>query len=279
MIMYLKGIITFFLVTIFVNGTVFAHESGSPYVKINSDYALGNPILSVAEPTEFVVGADVASSSGYLVGQSITFTIDEEFFPNPYAQAQNSVGIPIPNAPGVPQPMFRWDFQDGSPPVEGKSVRHTFTQSGTYIVELAAKFVGKTDDFSVINTVQIDVYPTRNYEPQKPKIIVNGKTIVDPQRDTAPIKPVAPVSFEATTTSSNMKYHWDFGDGNGAEGQSVTHRYARDEFFPIVVLRTTDEHNISVDTYALLDMPFEKPNILMSFWYKINDFFVVLFSR
>lgn len=249
-----------------------AHGSGPPYVKINNDYALTSPILNLAAPTAFEVGMDVASVSGYLVGQTIVFEIDEQFFPNPYAQAQNPFGLPVVNAPGVPEPIFRWDFKDGSGSIEGKNVSYAFIKPGTYIVELAAKFIGKTNDFAVVDTIQMDVFPAGEYVIPKPKITVDGKRIEDPQRDTAPIKPVKPVAFDAIVEGEIASFHWDFGDGEGTEGKTTTHRYKRDEYFPVVVLRVTDAYGIKVDTYALLDMPFEKPNFFLRIWYAITDF-------
>lgn len=257
-----------------------AHGSGPPYVLVNDDYAVTNPVLNIAQPTAFTVGADVASVSGYLVNTEVTFAIDEQFFPNPYVQAQSPFGMPVANVSDIPKPIFRWDFKDGSPKHEGSTLSHVFTKPGTYMVELEAKFVGKTDEFAMVNTIQMDVFPSKAYIKPMPRIAVDGVTIEDPDRDTAPIKPMQPVVFDVIDTGSGSRtYQWDFGDGKGASEKTVTHRYGRDEYFPVAVLRMTDEHQIISDTYVLLDMPFERPNSMLKLWYTISDFFMGLFYR
>lgn len=262
----------------FVGAPASAHGGGPPYVLVNDQYADTNPVLTIAQPTEFAVGADVASSSGYPVNTEVTFAIDEQFFPNPYVQAQSPFGLPVANVPDIPQPVFRWDFKDGSPKSEGSTRTHVFTKPGTYLVELEAKFPGKTDAFAIVNTIQMDVLPSQTYTKPTPRIVVDGVTIEDPDRDTAPIKPMQPVMFDVTDTGSgNRTYQWDFGDGKGANEKSVTHRYSRDEYFPVAVLRMTDEHDIISDTYVLLDMPFERSNSMLKLWYMISDFFMGLF--
>ncbi len=257
-----------------------AHGSGPPYVKINGDYALSNPILNIAQPTKFTVGADVASASGYLIGKPIAFSIDEQFFPNPYLQAQNPFGLPVTNAPDVPKALFRWDFKDGSALTEGTSVTHIFTKPGTYVVDLQVKFAGKTEEYSTVNTIQMDVLPTQSYTRPQARIRVNDTTIENQERDTADIKPAVPVSFDASNSvGSVVKYEWDFGDGKGSQEKVTTHRYSRDEYFPVAVLRVTDENNIAADTYALLNMPFERPNIILKIWYAISDFVTGIFTK
>lgn len=265
---------------LFPAAPVRAHGSGPPYVKVNGEYALSNPILNIAQPAFFKVGADVASTSGYLVGKPVSFAVDEQFFPNPYRQAGSPFGLPVTNAPDVPQAQFRWDFQDGSPAVEGANVAHVFTKSGTYLVELSAKFEGKTQDYTIVNTIQVDILPTASYVRPSARIRVDGMDIGDPERDTADIKPMVPVSFDASSSEGEIvTYQWDFGDGKGGDKKTITHRYARDEYFPVAILRTTDRNGISTDTYALLNIPFEKPNAILRIWYAISDFVTGLFRR
>jgi PKD repeat protein len=250
-----------------------AHGSGPPYVVVNGTYILGNPLLNVTLPVEFQVGADLATESSYLVGQPITFDVDERYFPSPFAQAQNPFGLPVQNSGEIPKPSFRWDFQDGSSPKEGKTVTHVFGKPGTYIVDLAAKYEGKTQDFASVDTIQLSVYPNSSYKPVTPIIMVDGVGIENPLRDTVSIKPATPISFDVSVTHDSIKeYIWDFGDEKGARGKNVKHRYARDGYFPVVAVRVIDEHNIFVDAYALLDMPFERPNIFLRLWYMVSDF-------
>jgi hypothetical protein len=239
---------------------------------MNGEYILGNPLLNVAQPTTFAVGADLATSSAYLVGKPISFDIDERYFPSPYAQAQNPFGLPIEGVGDIPRPSFRWDFKDGSLPQEGKNVSHVFTKPGTYIVDIAAKFEGKSQDFTSVNTVQLSVMPNAQYEFATPKISVDGMVIEDKLRDAASIRPAKPVVFEVKQEDESIQeYLWDFGDEKGAKGQTVKHRFARDSYFPVTVLRAVDKYGIFTDTYVLLNMPFERPNIFVRIWYFITD--------
>ncbi len=242
-----------------------AHGTGPPYVQINDEYALGNPILNIAPPTKFSVGLDVATSSGYLVGQPITFTIDEQFFPNPY-------GAPATDGSGV-SPQFQWNFADGTDKVEGKKIVHVFAKPGTYIVQLAVKFPGNTEEFVQVDTIQMSILPSKDYQIPTAQIRVNGKHVNEPLRDVTEIQPVTSITFDGSgSTGNGINYQWDFGDNKGANKSIVMHRYGRDEYFPVVVLRVTDENHIMVDTYALLDMPVQSSNPFLSLFYSISDF-------
>ncbi len=277
-ILYASVVLTAF--RLMAGMSVQAHGTGPPYIKIDGQYALSNPILNIAQPTTFTVSADVASSSGYLVGKPITFVVDEQFFPNPYLQAGNAFGLPVANVSDAPKPQFRWDFKDGSQTVDGGSVSHVFAKPGTYVIELLAKFEGKTPDFDLVNTIQLDILPDAQYQRPKPVITVNGRVIADKERDAVDIKPMTPVAFDAAKSQGEITvYQWDFGDGKGSTDKETKHRYARDEYFPVAILRVIDSNNIMVDTYALLNMPFEKSNVFLKIWYSILDFFSGLFYR
>lgn len=252
---------------------IYAHAGGPPYVRLNGIFAQTNPLLNTSAPVTFPVGSDVASSAGYLAGTPVVFEIDTKFFPNPYAQAQSQFGLPVVNQAPVSEPIFQWDFKDGTSKEEGTPVTHVYTKPGTYIIDVAAKFPGKTTEFASVNTVELTVYPELEYRLPKAVITVNGKKIEDPLRDTVSVKPMKQVSFDASGSTGNIvKYQWDFGDQKGTEGKTVRHRYGRDEFFPTVTLRVTDGNNITHDTYALVDLPFLKLNPVASVYFGIVDF-------
>jgi hypothetical protein len=278
-------LLLFFAALLIVAGSgfpekVFAHVGGPPYVKINGQYAQTNPILNTTQPTAFQIGSDVASSSGLVVGTPVLFDVDEQFFPNPYAQAQNPFGIPVTNQAPAESPKFRWDFKDGSQTGDGNHITHEYTKPGTFNVVLSALFPGKTTDYAPVDTISLIVAPSKEYILPRAVITVNGQRVDDPLRDTLSIKPMVSVKFDASASTGNpVKYQWDFGDEKGSDKKMTTHRYGRDEYFPTVVLRVTDEHNISVDTYALLDLPFEKANPVVSLYYKIVDFISGLFRK
>lgn len=257
----------------FLAPSVSAHTGGPPYVKVNGLYAQTNPILNTTAPVALNVGLDVASNSGIIAGTPVLFEIDEQFFPNPYAQAQDPFGMPVVGQLPTQKPNFRWDFKDGSEKQEGNHIQHIFTKSGTYIVELDAKFPGKTQDFAQVDTIQVIVIPSKDYQLPRPVIKINSQKVEDPSRDVITVKPAISITFDGSDSVGRIEqYQWDFGDEKGSDTKIATHRYSRDEYFPTVVLRVTDSNNVSVDTYALLDLPFQQSNPIMNLYYKIADF-------
>jgi len=128
-----------------------------------------------------------------------------------------------------------------------------------------------------VNSVQIDVVPTKEYIKPKAIITVDGTKIGDPSRETVPIKPAVPVSFDGSaSTGKNLTYQWDFGDEKGNKQASAKYLYGRNDYFPVAVLRVTDELGLSNDTYALLDLPFPGGNPIQQIWFAIRDFFARL---
>jgi hypothetical protein len=125
----------------------------------------------------------------------------------------------------------------------------------------------------------MNVYPDDQYVLVTPTIIVNGHKVKDEIRDIVSIQPAAPITFEVEGSTEGSTYQWDFGDDTSAEGVHVTHRYSREEYFPVVTLRVIDKHNIFVDTYAMLDMPFQKNNLVIKVWYMVYDFVRGLFYK
>jgi hypothetical protein len=251
----LSALIVSFL---YIPSLVRAHGSSVPYVKINDTYVFENPIKEAAVSKSFLVGSDIATSSGYLVNEPVVFAIDEQLFPNPY---------------GTSSSVFQWNFADGTEKVEGQRVIHTFTKPGTYIVELAAAFPGKTQDFSEVDTIQLSILPSKDYALPVAKIKINGKRIGDKQFDITTIQPMTRITFDASeSTGSGMKYIWDFGDDTEITKQIVVHRYHRDDYLPIAVLRVTDANNIMTDTYAQMDIPIQSTNPILSLYYFISDF-------
>lgn len=253
-----------------------AHGSGPPYVILNGQYITTNPITNLATPTQFTVGAD-STPSAYLVNQPLTFEIDEQFFPNPY---RTSPIFLDPKPEEILKVVYRWDFKDGTTKEDGQKVTHTYTKPGTYIIDLSVAYPEKNPDFASVNTIQIDIVPNQEYVRPAAKIKVNGRLIENPDRDTAEIKPAIPVELDGSeSTGKIVKYLWDFGDDKGSEEKATKHRFSRDSFFPVTVLRVTDENNLINDTQVLLDLPYTGGNPILNIWHTIQDFFVAIFYR
>jgi len=258
-----------------------AHGKGPPYVKLNGQYLTTNPIvnamgLGFAPTGSITLGSD-STSSAYLINQELTFEIDETYFPNPYQQFNP---FSKPSDQKSMQVIYQWDFADGSKPVEGQTVTHTYTKAGTFVIDLKVKYPEKSPDFTPANTMQLDIVPSADYQRPVAKIKINDKLVEDAMRDTVTIKPALPIPFDASlSTGKLVKYQWDFGDEKSGIGKTIKHRYSRDTYFPVPVLRVTDENNLVSDAYVLLDLPFGGGNPIQKIWYAIADFFTSIFYR
>lgn len=258
-----------------------AHGKGPPFVKLNGEYLTTNPIvnamgLGFAPSGSIIMGSD-STSSAFLVNQQLTFEIDEQFFPNPYQQF-NPFGQQKDQQPM--QVVYQWSFADGSQPVEGQTVTHAYGKQGTYIIDLKVKYPEKNPEFISVNTVQLDIVSTSDYKRPIAKMQINNKFIEDPMRDTVEIQPAKPVAFDGSTSVGKIvKYQWDFGDEKSSDKKIVKHRYSRDSYFPVPVLRVTDENGLVNDTYVMVNLPFGGVNPIQKIWYTIYDFVTGLFFR
>ena len=105
-----------------------------------------------------------------------------------------------------------WDFGDGSS-AQGVNARHRFREPGRYEVQLAV-----LDDTDLPNNVATDT------------LIVEVNAPPEPVIDTPVVACVEdPVRFDATGSSDPNgpleRFSWSFGDGAGADGPQVEHRY------------------------------------------------------
>lgn len=269
-----------FLSIFLIHTPVSGHGSGPPYVKINGQYANTNPITNYIVPTAFTIGADLASPSGFLVSTPITFEIDEQYFPNPYKYVPGPLGTNVPNTETV-TPQFQWDYGDGSQLEEGKKLTHSYQKPGTFIVNILVKFPGKTEDYSSVNSVQLNIVPTKDYQLPVAKIFFNGDEILNPARDIKEIKPGSKVTFDGSpSTGTIVKYEWDFGDGGKSEDKSAEHSYNRDEYYPVFpILRVTDDHGLTNESFVFVDTPIEKHSFFQKFIDSIRDFFSGILGR
>jgi PKD repeat protein len=59
-------------------------------------------------------------------------------------------------------------------------------------------------------------------------------------KDSLQCQPV-PFEFSATNTENVVRYEWDWGDGSKGTGKNATHLYARDGFYDVNLVVTTDK--------------------------------------
>jgi hypothetical protein len=258
-----------------------AHGQGPPYAKLNGQYITSNPVVSAgglgfAPISSFNIGSD-STTAAYLINEELAFEIDEQYFPNPYTQANPFVQSSDQKPMAV---VYRWDFGDGMQTMDGRAVTHIYKKPGTYIISQSVQYPEKNKEFTPINTIQLDIVPSKDYKRPVAKITVNGKQIKNSDQDTVSVKPAELVTFDASNSEGRIvTYQWDFGDEKNDVGKNVKHRYDRDSLYPVAVARVTDNLGISNDTYVLIDLPFSGDNPIQKIWFAISDFFTSLFNK
>ena len=103
-----------------------------------------------------------------------------------------------------------WYFGDGSEPIQGESVQHTYTNAGTYNVSVLLMTMHGCQFTRVYNN-RVKVFETPNAEIDFDYNICLGSEQI------------------FTSEASDAWHEWDFGDGTLAEGSSghITHQYAQ----------------------------------------------------
>jgi PKD repeat protein/regulation of enolase protein 1 (concanavalin A-like superfamily) len=109
---------------------------------------------------------------------------------------------------------YLWAFGDGDTSSQEGSIRHVYRQGGTYTAKLTVSDGTLSDSATVSITVG---NPPANQAP-------TVQIAADPINGSAPLD----VRFTASGRDPEggpLMYTWDFGDGAGGAGRSVTHRY------------------------------------------------------
>ncbi|MBI3286364.1 MAG: PKD domain-containing protein [Burkholderiales bacterium] len=108
---------------------------------------------------------------------------------------------------------YIWDFGDGSAAASGASVKHTYSNYGIYTVKvLASNDLG----ISAQNSRELNIDAANPSTP-----VLNASQVATYVGKT--------VNFSGTASDPAnlpLTYNWEFGDGAGASGASVSHAYA-----------------------------------------------------
>jgi PKD repeat protein len=123
---------------------------------------------------------------------------------------------------------YAWDFGDGASSIQ-QSPSHVYSSQGTYTATLTV-----TDNQGATGSKSIQITVLAPNQP--PNVTA----------DAAPTKgsPPLAVSFTGSATDSDgtiASYHWDFGDGTGADQPNTSHTYSAEGTYTATLTATDDD--------------------------------------
>jgi large repetitive protein len=149
---------------------------------------------------------------------------------------------------------YTWNFGDGSTPVIGQNVSHTFVDNGSYNVALTV-----TDNDGAATT-KTEIVKVDNVLPSI--VSINKPTQINEGQN---------VEFSAIATDvgsiDTLTYNWDFGDGSAPSiGQNINHTFIDNGIYNVVLTVTdkdggvtTEAIKIKVDNLAPTIVSITKP--------------------
>jgi PKD repeat protein len=114
---------------------------------------------------------------------------------------------------------YNWDFGDGET-ATGDAVTHVFSNPGTYTVALTVNDGRNATCSSITGTLTARL---------------NRKPVANASKDIVACAGSTVIFDGSLSQGDDLKYAWDFGDGETAEGSSVTHTYAKGGHYKAVL--------------------------------------------
>lgn len=229
----IKGVLfAFFILTTYyllLTASVSAHMIGQPpFFKVDGKFSPYYPVPTTSLQ-DFPLPQDY-SPTNFVAGETINFEMDETQLPAPKEVIEKT--------------KFTWEYGDGGN-ATGLKNSYAYKKPGSYTLKINA------DDNSgvgpqLLQSIFIDIVPSKDYNLPKSVISVNDWTSKDPLTDILQDKFDKDFSFEGSKSSGGSakitEYFWDFGDGSSATGPKVTHRYTTNPYtvFPVLRIKTTD---------------------------------------
>ena len=216
---------------------VSAHLAGQPaFLRINNEYTVFYHVLS-SSLSDFSLPQDEMSLN-YLAGQTLNFDIDTS-------------KLPVP-AEIIKKTKFTWDFADGLKG-QGMTLSHAYTKQGSYVLSLFADD-STTSQPQLLDSVFINVLPSKNYTLPKSQIFVNGKSSTDPLAKVLIFDFDKSINFDAAGSSGDgLTYFWDFGDGKSSTGAKIEHTYKKETNIVYPLLRVKDNNGFLSDSFVEVD--------------------------
>lgn len=107
---------------------------------------------------------------------------------------------------------YAWAFGDGAT-ASGEVVSHTYAITGTFTVSVTAG--NATNEQAATQQITIEEAVSGEEPVNEPEIHAPSAAFVN-----------GSIVFSGTASGDNVLYTWDFGDGETATGEMVSHRYA-----------------------------------------------------
>ncbi|MCB9156631.1 MAG: PKD domain-containing protein [Caldilineaceae bacterium] len=126
---------------------------------------------------------------------------------------------------------YTWNFGDGQSagPIAVKDVKHIYTSPGRYTATVIAR--NSVSQVLATTNVVINVPPITNLQ-----VVSDSPSVLG-----------VPTNFSASIgTGINVKFKWNFGDGQEAEGQNVSHLYSKMGKYTVSVTAYSDLNNNDV---------------------------------
>ena len=177
-----------------------------------------------------------ASASSTVVVANVAPTITSFVVPGSSDEGAALAMSAAASDPGADSLTFSWDFGDGGV-ASGASVTHTYADSGTYVATLT---VTDGDGGSASSSQTVSV---ANVAPSI------ASSTVPAAGDEGDLLTFA-ASASDPGASDVLTYTWSFGDGDVATGTLVTHAYADDGDYD-VVLTVDDGAGADAETYEV----------------------------
>lgn len=176
-----------------------------------------NPTHIFAMPGDFEVSlttytgeSNCAQSIVKMVSVSSAPIPDFEFTTACFGEATEFHDLSSIVPPGDPISTWEWDFGDGQN-ASGQNVSHTYSAFGQYEVTLTIYVGEMVCEQSITKTVSIIPSPTPNFSFSS-ECLGNTTVFTDLSVSEPPANPIA-------------TWEWDFGDGQTAYGQEISHTY------------------------------------------------------
>jgi PKD repeat protein len=214
------------------------------------DFGDGSPVSTEANPTHtyltdgtFAATLTVTDNEGATDVKSVTVQVGPpNVAPVPVATATPSSGrapleVQLSSAGSSDSDgmisTYRWDFGDGSEPVNTPDAQHTYGP-GTWTATLTV-----TDDDGASATMPVTIESTVNQAP-------TAAATATPSSGTAPLEVAFDSSGSTDADGTIVSWFWEFGDGATSVEPNPTHQYAAGTY--VATLHVTDDEGGTAST-------------------------------